>query len=535
MTDEIASPGPVLSVHDLDAVVFDLDGVVTNTASLHLRAWKETFDAYLEERSQEEDGDFVPFTEEDYRRYVDGKPRYDGTESFLESRGLSLPFGDPNDPAREQTICGLANRKNRRFRELLEVEGPGRYESSVALVEELRDRGVATAVISSSKNCRRVLEAAGIEDLFDVRVDGEEMEELALPGKPDPAIFEEAAVRLDISRDRIAVVEDAIAGVEAARRGGFALVIGVDRTGHADELREAGADLVVRDLGELQPTSQLSSGSWGRSIRDLPPVLDREDELRRRIGGRELAVFLDYDGTLTPIVDDPDRAVLPEATRETVLRLSRRHPVAVLSGRDLPDVREKVGLDGIFYAGSHGFDVRGPGGVRWQRGEEFLPSLDRAQEELEERLSEIPGARVERKRFAIAVHYRQAAPEAAADVDRVVTQVAEAHGDLRKTGGKKIFELRPDLDWDKGQALLELLEVLGLDREDVLPIYVGDDVTDDDAFRVLEDRGLALVVRGEDDDRPSAADYSLEDPEAVRRFLELLLAVGADQDRESTR
>lgn len=331
------------------------------------------------------------------------------------------------------------------------------------------------------------------------------------------------------------MVGDAIAGVEAARRGGFALVIGVDRTGHPDELRKAGADLVVSDLAELQPTGRSSSASSGRPIRDLPPALDREDELRRRIAGRELAVFLDYDGTLTPIVDDPDRAVLPEASRETMLRLSRRHPVAVLSGRDLPDVCEKVGLDGIFYAGSHGLDVRGPGGVRWERGEEFLPSLDRAQEELEERLSHITGAWVERKRFAVAVHYRRARPEAASEVDRAVTEVAEAHGDLRKTGGKKIYELRPDLEWDKGQALLELLEVLGLEGDDVLPMYVGDDVTDEDAFRVLEDRGLALVVRGEDDDRHSVADYSLENPETVRRFLKLLLALEADQDRKSTR
>jgi len=241
----------------LDAVIFDLDGVLTDTATVHMKAWKETFDAFLEEV---EGQGYRPFDAADYRRYVDGKPRYDGVESFLASRDIELPRGDPDDEPGRHTVYGLGNGKNERFRTVLERDGVEPFESSVAFVEACRHLGLKTAVVSSSKNCRAVLETAGIEDLFEARVDGVVAARLDLPGKPAPAIFLEAARRLDVGPASAAVLEDAVAGVQAGRAGSFRVVIGVDRTGHPDALRNAGADLVVGDLGELELTSPEGSG-----------------------------------------------------------------------------------------------------------------------------------------------------------------------------------------------------------------------------------------------------------------------------------
>jgi beta-phosphoglucomutase family hydrolase len=235
----------------VEAVIFDLDGVVTDTATVHRVAWKQLFDDFLRHRAAQTGEPFAEFTDADYLTYVDGKPRYDGAASFLASRGIALPYGDPSDEPGSGTLCGLANRKNDLFQKVLSDHGVTRFETSVALIVELRGRGVRTAVVSSSRNCREVVERAGLTALFDAMVDGSVADELGLPGKPDPAMFLEAARRLEVPAARTAVVEDAVSGVEAGRRGGFAPVIGVDRVGQAGELLRHGADIVVQDLGEL--------------------------------------------------------------------------------------------------------------------------------------------------------------------------------------------------------------------------------------------------------------------------------------------
>ena len=237
-----------------DAVLFDLDGVLTATAKVHAAAWKKTFDDFLRHRSEQRGEPFVPFEiETDYNRYVDGKPRYDGVTSFLDSRGIELPRGDRDDPADAETVRGIGNHKSDLVLAMLESDGVEAYEGSVALVKLLRRDGVKTGVVSSSNNCREVLQAAGIEDLFDVRVDGVVASRLSLPGKPAPDTFLEAARELGVEPGRAVVVEDAIAGVQAGRAGGFAQVIGVDRHDEATALRDNGADIVVSDVGELLP------------------------------------------------------------------------------------------------------------------------------------------------------------------------------------------------------------------------------------------------------------------------------------------
>jgi alpha,alpha-trehalase len=242
-----------IAVRDSDAVLFDLDGVVTDSATLHIAAWKELFDGYLKARATRERATFRPFdTEADYRQYVDGKPRYDGVKSFLESRGISLPYGDPSDKPDQETICGLGNKKNLIFNELLNTRGVRVFDTTVTLIRNLKAHGVKTAVVSSSKNCATVLAATGLADLFDMRVDGVESARLNLPGKPAPDTFLEAARRLGVEPARAVVVEDAIAGVQAGRNGKFGLVIGVARDGNRAALLEHGADVVVEDLRAIR-------------------------------------------------------------------------------------------------------------------------------------------------------------------------------------------------------------------------------------------------------------------------------------------
>ncbi|RJQ55428.1 MAG: HAD family hydrolase [Actinobacteria bacterium] len=229
-----------------------MDGVLTETAGVHKDAWKRLFDSYLRERSERTGEPFRPFETEDYARYVDGKPRYDGARSFLESRGIHLPFGSPDDPPEKETVTGLGNRKNSLFHESLSEKGVKAYESSVRFIKDAKAKGARTAVITSSRNGREVLEAAGIRHLFESEVTGIESDQMKLKGKPEPDIFLEAARRLGVEPEKAAVIEDALSGVEAGRRGGFGVVIGVDRIGQAGELLDRGADVVVKDLSQLR-------------------------------------------------------------------------------------------------------------------------------------------------------------------------------------------------------------------------------------------------------------------------------------------
>ncbi|MGA2321882.1 MAG: beta-phosphoglucomutase family hydrolase [Solirubrobacteraceae bacterium] len=234
------------------ACLFDLDGVLTQTAKVHALAWREMFDGYLRERAVRNGEAFVAFDPVgDYDEYVDGKPRYEGVRSFLDSRGIELPQGDAGDPADTQTIDGLGNRKNGIMLAMIKEQGVKAYDGSLRHVHAAREAGLASAVVSSSTNCRDVLHAAGIADLFEQCIDGVIAEREHLRGKPAPDTFLAGARALGATPGQAAVFEDALAGVEAGRAGGFAWVVGVDRVGQADALREHGADIVVGDLAEL--------------------------------------------------------------------------------------------------------------------------------------------------------------------------------------------------------------------------------------------------------------------------------------------
>ena len=252
----------------------------------------------------------------------------------------------------------------------------------------------------------------------------------------------------------------------------------------------------------------------------IPSALEHVQEIGGRSG--RAAVFLDYDGTLTPIVSQPENAWLADSMRQALRELAARAPVAILSGRDLDDVRRRVDLDGIVYAGCHGFDIAGPRGLRRQLGAEYLPELDTAERELHEALDGIPGVRVERKRCSIAAHYRNVNESDVPKVARAVGEVATRHRELRRINGKKVYELLPAIDWNKGKAIAWLLEMLGLERGNVRPIYIGDDSTDEDAFRALEQSGIGILVS--EQSQPTAARYSVKNPFEVERFLRVLTA-----------
>lgn len=512
-----------LQRHRFDAVLFDMDGVVTDTATAHATAWKRLFDDYLEGHACRDGNEYRPFdANAEYRVCIDGKPRYDGIESFLASRGIELPFGEPGDGPGEETVCGLGNRKDDFFNDWLSNNKVRVFPGTLEFIAALKTAGVRVAVFSASRNMKSVLVNAGLDTLFDATIDGQLMARPGLPGQPDPAMLELAATELGSEPGRCIIVGEAIAAVQAGKRGSFACVIGIDRAGYAAALREHGADLVVDDLSECQVDA---AGSVQlKRVGHLTSVWQEQDALEPLIRKRRVAVLLDYDGTLTPIVTDYRKALLPESMRNTLAELSQKNTVAVVSGRDLADVRKLVGLDTIFYSGSHGFELAGP--EDWQYVQEqaasFVPDLDRAEQQLGAALSAIPGHAVERKRFSLAVHYRQVDASQITEVERLVNTVLDDMPRLHKGLGKKVFELKPALQWDKGRAVELLLQTFGMTEKDSIAVYIGDDLTDEAVYRVLRRPNISIVIS--DNDRVTAADYTLEDCDDVQRFLDWLAA-----------
>jgi trehalose 6-phosphate phosphatase len=325
-----------------------------------------------------------------------------------------------------------------------------------------------------------------------------------------PASLAESADRLAIRPGRCAVITSTEEGASAARAGGFALVVAI---GTADHLR--GADAVVADLSDVV----VRTGD--RRMSELPDGLHQALDVNA-----DLAVFYDFDGTLSEIVNDPDAARLADGAAEALTALSARCPVAILSGRDLADVRDRIGLPGLWYAGSHGFELTGPDGKHHENADAAasVPVLSEAAAALADQLGDIPGVVVEHKRFGVAVHFRNAARDRVGEVAAAVRSAGQRTA-LRVTTGREVIELRPDVNWDKGKTLRWVLDYIR-DNEGggpLLPIYLGDDITDEDAFDAVADDGIAILVRHSDDgDRATAARYALDDPDRVREFTERL-------------
>ncbi|MFH1790384.1 MAG: trehalose-phosphatase [Candidatus Omnitrophota bacterium] len=533
--------------YSFKTVIFDLDGVITKTAVTHAAAWKETFDGYLRLREKRDGEPFKEFDHgRDYLPYVDGKPRYDGVKSFLESRGINIPYGDPSDAPDKETVCGLGNNKNIKFVEVLERDGAEVYQGTVDFINELRAGGVRIGVASSSKNCEGILKSAKLDHLFETRVDGVVSEELGLKGKPEGDIFVTAARNLGAMPAESVVVEDATSGVAAGRNGGFGFVLGVARKDNRDDLFKNGADAVVKDLSGMtagwveqwfhrKPLP--FDASWDKADKDKLTLPDdkagicevsvnpcytssAKEALFRK---KEIAFFLDYDGTLTPIVDRPDLAVIAPDMRSVVTELSKKCLVAIVSGRMRQDVENLVGINELIYAGSHGFDIKGPGiSMTHPEAEKAISVVNEVIAGLTAELGDIPNIIIEKKKFSTAAHYRMV--DEGKYLSRIETAVKKAvakHKSLRLMSGKKVFEILPNIDWDKGKAVRWVVEALKIDWEKTSVVYIGDDVTDEDAFRAVRTRGTGILVS--EKLRPSTALFDLRSPADVKKLFEKVL------------
>ena len=388
------------------------------------------------------------------------------------------------------------------------------FGATADLARKLRGSGVAAAAYSSSPRCQQALKAAGIDELFDVCIDGIAGDRETAE-TPDPAVLLEATSRLGMRPQRCVVVDHSDVGVAAARDAGFALVIGIDGTAGADELARAGADVVLADLADI------AVRTGDKHISVLPNALTSYGQLIGITSARESMLFLDYDGTLSPIVSDPGAARLVEGAAEALKLVAEVCPVAILSGRDLADIRSRVDIPGVWFAGSHGFELTEPDGTQHQNEAAafYVPVLEGAANELSRILAPIPGVRVEHKRFAVAVHYREVASEQVGEIVAATHQIGARDG-LRVTTGRMLVELRPDLDWDKGTTLAWIRDRIDPSGS-LLPIYIGDDLTDEDAFDAVEFDGIGIVVgHDEDGDRKTAAHFALQSPDQVREFLE---------------
>ena len=515
----------------IDALIFDLDGVVTQTRKLHKKAWEQLFDEFFKQQGSQEgpdDQDYKDFSglsESDYTTYLDGKPRYEGIKSFLEAREVQLPYGNKDDPPDAKTVCGLGNRKNQLFRELVEKDGAEVYDDAVAKIRRWRKQGMKTAIVSSSKNCKMIIEQAGIAELFDVRVDGLVSERLKLNGKPHPDIFLEAAKELDARPERSIVFEDAISGVKAGQAGFFGLVVGVSRFGNASELKDNGADYCINNFDEIDLEGNEEVGQYFQASK--PMVFSQESDIFQKLDHKKPAFFLDYDGTLTPIVQKPEDAVLSDEMRKTLSRLADEFTVAVVTGRDKEDVQKFIKLDNIIYSGSHGYITSGPDGLFMEHddSDKIIAALDQIEKDLHKIFPEkVKGVQIDRKRYAIAVHYRNADEKDVPFVFDVVDEMLGKHKGHKKGEGKMVVKIKPDIDWHKGKAVLWIMEALGIDKDkQCVPIFIGDDVTDEDAFEAIRGKGIGILV--ENIGQPTAASYSLKNVYQVRQFFERIISL----------
>jgi trehalose 6-phosphate phosphatase len=503
----------------LDALIFDLDGVITQTRDTHKKAWMEMFGRFFKKENPGQ----AAMNESDYLQFIDGKPRYQGVKSFLQSRNINLPFGSPSDKPGFDTICALGNIKNVLFNEILEQDGVDIYPDAIEKINYWRNKGLKTAIVSSSKNCLKILQVAGIEDLFDTRVDGVISELNGLTGKPNPDIFIEAARRLNARPEKSVVFEDAFSGVKAGQNGYFGLVVGVNRFNQKKELLENGADITIDSFEEIDLSDPLIVEEY--FAKSGIPIFPDNDELFSLLAHRKPILFLDYDGTLSPIVPRPEDAVISVEMKQTLKELAKYFTVAIVTGRDKDDVENLVGLKELLYAGSHGYIISGPDGLFMEHpeSEKIIPRLDEIEKELDVLLNQrTEGTQLDRKRYAIGIHYRNARPEDEKIVYELVDEMIKKYPRHKTGGGKKIIEIKPDTDWHKGKAVNWIMNKL-TKGNDMLPLYIGDDITDEDAFNAIKENGIGILVGSHG--KKTEARYALKNVYQVREFFKKLIAM----------
>ena len=502
-----------------DAVIFDLDRVLTEAASVQRLAWASLFHDCLAQRLPLEDEDRSLFADDDYQKLVDGAPCPDRIADFLASRGISLPLGVPSDTG-DDTISGLVNRHRRVYLDLLERDVP-LFGAMVNLARRLRDIDVATAAHSSGLVCQ-ALKSAGVDDLFDVCIDGTAAEGHGIARNPDLLVLVrakhvlEAAGRLGVPPHRSVLVGDTDEGMSAGRDGGFARVIGLGATGYVDRLFEQGADVVVTDLADV------AVRTGDKRMSEIPNVMESYVQLAAVALAREQVVFINYEVVLSEFFPDPGAATLSDEVAEALERMARVSRVVVLTGRDVADIRERVGIPSIWYAGSHGLELAGPDGSYRENetAAAAVPVLADVAAELRDSLQHVPGVRIEHRRFAVAVHYGEVASEHVGAVVATTHRVRQRR-DLRVAHGRMLVELRPDVDWDSGTALAWIRSHID-ESKSLVPTYLGGDPADEEAFDAVQFGGIGIAVRHDGDrDRRTAARFALDSPDQLREVLEL--------------
>ncbi|MFJ1269125.1 trehalose-phosphatase [Legionella lytica] len=492
-------------MNNIKGIIFDMDGVVTQTATLHFEAWKNTLDAFLLELNPTED---ELFTENDYFYYLDGMPRNEGLSNFLTSRKIT------SDAHQEKWISHLADKKNDYFQTLLKKHPVNYFPDTLQFIEFLLLNQYQIALISSSKNCIPILKSAQIEHLFPIYVDGIISERLNIAGKPEPDIFLEAAKRLKLQPQECLVIEDALSGVKAAKKGQFGKVIALDRKQKLySQFLELEPDYILPDLSKAPQLFNNDNSDNKQPISGLA-VLPSIHQLMKHC--YQFIIFLDYDGTLTPIVDRPEQAILSAAMHDCLSSLSQEYLTVIISGRALNDLKEHINISTLFYSGNHGLEFMGPRSY-YQIGAAFKEEIEELDCCLSKKFNGISGCLIENKTFSLSVHYRLVDKENLDLIEKQIDAVLLNYPRLKKHYGKKVYEIRPNILWNKGIASNAILEKFKLNNPHLIPIYIGDDVSDEDAFEVFQTKGITIKV--EQNPLDTKANYFLNSPLEVQRFL----------------
>ncbi|WP_197283474.1 trehalose-phosphatase [Mycobacterium sp. Marseille-P9652] len=515
------NPPVVIDPRYYDAVIFDLYGVLRDAASIQRQSWASLFNDYMVLRPTFRGEDHSLFTDADYDRHLNGKPGPDGVAAFLTSRGITLPFGAASD-AGDDTICGLANRQRRLYAELLDRDVP-LLAAMVTLTRKLAEAGVAAAAHAPLAEGHHLWSADGMGDgLLDVFIeaagrdaqgDGPAGADAGLVVLRDAPDVRAAANALGVRAHRAVVVGDNQAGLAAGRDAGFALVVGVEGS---DARPEADADVVVNDLADI------AVRTGDKRISEIPNALEAYGQLAGIAIGRESVLFLNYDVVLPQAVADPGADARIQKAAQALGNLAALSPVVVISGRDVADIRDRVGIPEVWYAGNHGFELLGPDGTHHEHdgAAAAVPVLADAAEKLRDILSGIPGMQLIHKRFAVAVHYPAAAAEHIDDIVATTHRIGKKNK-LQICPGHGLVELRPNVAWDEGTRLAWIRSHVDKPRS-LIPIYIGGDLVDEDAFDAVQLGGVGIAVRhNTDGDRRTAARFVLDGPDEVGEVLEM--------------
>ncbi|HZH74028.1 MAG TPA: trehalose-phosphatase [Mariniphaga sp.] len=501
----------------MKALIIDMSEVIVRTAAINKTAWEAIINEYFRLNKLPQS-----FSEEDYHKWFEGKPRFDRVKQFFNSYNINLHFGSQNEPADFNTICGLEKKKSKLFSHLLREGHLHVYEKAVAQIRAWKEKGIKTAIVSSDENFKKALKRSELKDLFDIKIDGHASRKMGFKEKPEADLYLEAVKELGYPPESCILFDDTVAGVQAGSKANFGLVVGVNRRQNKKQLSEGGADIVIDNFDELDLYNDPDIKLW--FSQPTLPFASQYVRIMEAVSQKTPVLFLDYDGTLTPIVQNPDDAVISEEMKNVLKDCASVFTVAAVSGRDMDDLQQKIGLNELIYAGSHGFRISGPDGLyhEHEKTREILPLLDQFEKDLQlEFNNKIKGVQFERKRYAIAIHYRNASMEDYPEIKKKVIKLLQGSESLKMDEGKKIIEVKPAIEWDKGKAVLWILEKLGLtDKNKYIPIYIGDDTTDEDAYKSLTGWGLGIQVGPGAES--SAAQYRIKNVYQVRILLKEL-------------